>query len=64
MYHQVNHANSGPELLHGKWSSLGKYNSFVNPFTSCETGIIIHYNAYIHYNVGSTVLCDLCQRVE
>ena len=42
MSKQVNHVNIEPEILHGNWSSYWKYNSFVNPFTSCKTDIIIY----------------------
>ena len=38
--------NLEPEIVHGNWSSSWrvytmKYNSFVNPSTSCKTDIII-----------------------
>ena len=43
MSKQANHVNIEPEILRGNWSSYWKYNekSFVNPFTSCKTSIII-----------------------
>ena len=48
MSKQVNHVNIEPEILHENWSSYWKYNEvlfFVNPFISCKTDIISHYNA-------------------
>ena len=38
---QVNRVNIETEISHGNWSSSWKYNSFVNPSTSCKTDIII-----------------------
>ena len=46
MSKQVNHVNIEPEILHGNWSSYWKYNSFVNPSTSCKTDITISNNTF------------------
>ena len=57
MSKQVNCVNIEPEILHRNWSSYWKYNGvyfFVNPFTSCKTDIISHYNAGHTYTMRNT----------
>ena len=47
MSKQVNHVNIEPEICMETGlptGSIMKYNSFVNPFTSCKTDIIISNN--------------------